>query len=121
MSCLSAVRSASIQRARVTARHRADSAAPTKKPLTPKLDDHKIDQEVSVAAIAIGERVDLHQAVLQAHRNLIRLIRLIFDPGLGIVEQLAQRYWNRKVINPDGELAGANSRPTVFHSFRSPQ
>jgi hypothetical protein len=80
---------------------------PAKKPFTSKLDDHKIDQEVSVAVIAIGERMDLHQAVLQAHRNLIRLIRLVFDPCLGIVEQLAQRYWNLKVVNPDVALAGS--------------
>jgi hypothetical protein len=42
-----------------------------------------------VAAIAVRERVDLHQPVMEAHRDFVGRIGPIFDPRFGVVERLA--------------------------------
>src|SRR5260370_25700621 len=66
----------------------------------------QIGHEAGVASVAIRERVDLHQPVVKAHRDLIGLIGFVFDPWFGVVKQLAQRYGDLKVFNPEVALTG---------------
>src|ERR1035438_7339149 len=77
-----------------------------RKPLTAKLDRQKIGHETGVAPVAIRKWVNLHQPVMEAQRDFIGWIRVVFDPCFGVVEQLAQRYWNLQVIDSDVTLAG---------------
>jgi hypothetical protein len=60
-----------------------------------------------VAAVAIREGVNLHQPVMEAHRDLVARIGFVFDPRLGIVQQMAQSYGNLKEGNPDITFGGS--------------
>src|ERR1022692_896039 len=78
-------------------RDRVDSPSP-RKPFTAELHRQQIGQQAGVPAIAVRERVNLHQPVMEAQRDFIGWIRFVFDPCLGVVKQLAQHYWNLPVI-----------------------
>src|SRR5580692_478211 len=85
--------------------------ASPRKPLTPEPHYQKIRHEAGVAAVAIRERMNLHQPVMEAHRDLVGRIRPVLDPRPGVVKQLAQRDGNLMEYNPEiafahPELAG---------------
>src|SRR5580692_5929374 len=55
--------------------------------------------------------MNLHEAVMEAHRDFIRRIRLVFDPRSSIVEQLVQRdgnfiEWYPEIAFARAELPG---------------
>ena len=85
----------------------AQTLPPPRKPLAPELHRQKIGHKAGVAAVAVRERVNLHQPVMETHRDLIGRIGFVFDPCFGVVEQLAQGYWNLPVVDPDITLAGS--------------
>ena len=67
-------------------------------------------------AIAVREWVDLDQAVMEAHGNFVGRIRLVADPRLRIVEQLAQSGRNLMERDPAitlGLAEGAGPSPYV--------
>ena len=68
----------------------AQTLASPRKPLTPEPHHQKIRHQAGVTAVAVRERVNLHQPVMEAHRDLVGRIGLVFDPRFGVVEQLAQ-------------------------------
>jgi len=59
-----------------------------------------------MAAVAVRERVYVHQAVMEAHRDLVGRVRLVIDPGFHVVEKLAQRHRNLVVRDPDVAFSG---------------
>jgi len=67
----------------------------------PKPHHQKVGHEAGVAAVAIPEWMNLHQPVMEAHRDLVEWIGLVFDPCFRVVEQLAHRHGNLKEGNPD--------------------
>src|ERR1019366_1603515 len=95
----------------------AQTLASPGKPRTSKPHDQKVGHEAGVAAIAVGESVNLHQTVMEAHCDLVGRICLVFDAGLGVVEQLAQGYGNLVEGNAEiaftcPELSGPAPRPS---------
>ena len=81
-----------------------------RKPLTPEPYHQKIRHEAGVAAVAIREGMNLHQPVMEAHRDLVRWICLVLDPRPRVVEQLAQGHGNLMERNP--EIAFAHPEPS---------
>jgi hypothetical protein len=49
--------------------------------------------------------MNLHQPVMEAHRDLVGRICLVLDPRLGVVKQLAQGHGNLVERNPEIALA----------------
>ena len=83
-----------------------------RKPFPSQLHRQQIGHEAGVAAVAIREGVNLHQPVMETHRDLIRRISVVRYPGFGIVQQLAQGDWNFPVVYPDVAFGGPElSRP----------
>jgi len=68
--------------------------ASPRKPLSPEPHHQKIRHEAGVATVAIREGMNLHQPVMEAHRDLIGRICLVLDPRLGVVNQMAQGHGN---------------------------
>src|ERR1700729_3982714 len=58
-----------------------------------------------MTAIAVRERVYEHQPVMQAHGDFVGRIGSKLDPGLAVLEQLAEFHRNEPVIHPDIALA----------------
>jgi len=93
-----------LQGGDITLAHRAGILhirASPRKPLTPEPHHQKIRHEAGVAAVAIRERMNLHQPVMEADRDLVRWICLVLDPRLGVVKQLAQGHGNLLERNPE--------------------
>jgi hypothetical protein len=65
------------------------TGATPRKPLAAEPHDKKIRHHSGVPAIAVGEGMDLHKPVMEAHGDLIRRIRLVFDPRVRVAKQLA--------------------------------
>src|SRR5580658_1730617 len=81
----------------MTLAHRAgilQIRASPRKPLTSEPRYQKIRNESSVTAVAIREGVNLHEPVMEAHRDLVGRICLVLDPCLGVVKELAQGHGN---------------------------
>jgi hypothetical protein len=77
-----------------------------RKPLAPEPHHQKIRHEAGVAAVSIREGMNLHQPVMEAHRDLIRRIGVAFNPSFGVVQQLAQSHGNLPVRYSDIAFAG---------------
>jgi hypothetical protein len=60
-----------------------------------------------MASVAVWKSVNPHKPVMEAHRNFIRRIGLVFDAGPGVVGQLAQRGTNFIVRNSEIAFAGS--------------
>src|ERR1019366_2271158 len=71
-----------------------------RKPFTPEAHRQKVRHEAGVPAVAVRKGMNLHQPVMEAHRDLIGRIRGVFDPRFGVVKQLAQGYRNLPIGNP---------------------
>ena len=54
-----------------------------------------------MTSIAVRERVYQDQPMMEPHRDFIGWTGHEFDPGLGVVEQLAQLHRYEPVVNPD--------------------
>jgi hypothetical protein len=71
-----------------------------RKPLTPEPHHQKIRHEAGAATVAIREGMNLHQPVMEAHRDLVGRICPVLDPRLGVVKQLPQGHGNLVERNP---------------------
>ena len=50
-----------------------------------QLVDQQVCHEARVTAVAIGKRVDLHEAMMKSHCDLVCRIRILVDPDSGVV------------------------------------
>ena len=75
--------------------------ASPRKPLTPEPHHQKIRHEAGVAAVAIREGMNLHEPVMEAHRDLVGRTCLVIDPRLGVVKQLARPRESRRTQSRD--------------------
>src|SRR5580704_2074163 len=74
-----------------------------------------------MAAVAIRERMNLHQPVMEAHRDLVGWIRPVLDPRPGVVKQLAQRDRNLMEHNPEIAFAHPElARPPPYVAEHPP-
>ncbi len=98
----------SLQAVDITLAHRAgilQIRVSPRNPLPTEPHHQKIRHEPGVAAVAIREGMNLHQPVMEAHRDLVGRICLVLDPRLGVVKQLAQGHGNLVERNPEIALA----------------
>ena len=61
---------------------------------TTQFNQHKVGCQPCMTAIAIWKWVDEYQAVMKTRSDFIRLIGVMFDPVLAIIQRLAQINWN---------------------------
>ena len=55
----------------------------------PETSDQVIGGDPAVAAVAVRERVDGDQAVMESHCGLVRFVGAVPDPCLGVLDQIA--------------------------------
>jgi hypothetical protein len=54
----------------------------------------QIRRQPRMSAIPVRKRMDLHQAVMEAHGDLVRCIGIVENPRVGVREQLSHSGWN---------------------------
>lgn len=68
---------------------------------TEKMDKEKIGHQPGMAAIAVCKKVDEHETMVKASRNLVRRIAARFKPDFYIFQQILERRADRSPIYPD--------------------
>jgi hypothetical protein len=58
-------------------------------PLSAQLHDEQVGHQTGVTAVAVRKWMDGDEPVMKTHRDLVRGIRLVFDPPLNLIEELA--------------------------------
>ena len=77
--------------------------------LLPQPDRQDIRHETGGATVAVRERMDGDETVMEPYRDLVRRISLVLDPVAGIVQSRARFDWNTDRIDPKIALGPAKS------------
>ena len=82
--------------------------------LTPRKDvlamvhGQNVTKQSSVTPISVRPRMDRHEAVMNAHRNLVDREGLVCKPVSRVVEEIARR--TRELVNRQTEIALRNTK-----------
>lgn len=75
-------------------------------PLPPKLSDQQVGGQPRVTSVAVRERMDRDEAVVEAHRNLIRREGLVVNPVADVANQGVEIHSDLVRRDADVELGG---------------